>query len=183
MSQTNKTLIEQPPDELRTPPPHQPETTPLDQPISSVPAAQETKTRPGAVTILGLLLLLQAVGLFDLGLFFFSRGLGLRRSLIVENLITAPVNTLAMGVIFIPLSVLGLLAAIGFFRLWRMAWIIAMLGQGLSLLTALVLYFDQRPHYVYIIMLYSIFMVIYLNYSEIYALFEPSSSFEEEDEG
>jgi hypothetical protein len=154
--------------------------TPPASPTTS--AAQKIKSRPGSVTILGLLLLLQAVGLFDFGLFFFTRGFGLKRNLIVELLIAEPVNALAMSIIFIPLSLLALLAAVGFFRLWRAAWVMAMLTQGLSLLTALVLYFNQQPGYVYISMLFSIFMVIYLNTSEVYAAFALSPSLEEEDD-
>ncbi|MCK6624239.1 MAG: hypothetical protein L6R45_03565 [Anaerolineae bacterium] len=159
---------------------NQAETPSLAQLAPNAPAV---KTRSGPVMVLGLLLLLQAVGLFDLGLFFFTRGLGLRRSLIVEMLITEPINALAMGIIFIPLALLALLAALGFFRLWRAAWIMAMLTQGLSLLTALLLYFNQRPSYVYVIMLYSIFLVIYLHTAEVSTTFEPAATLiEEEDE-
>ncbi len=170
MGQTHKTPIKPLLNQTRTP---------LAQSTLAAPAA---KSRSGPVTVLGLLLLLQAVSLFDLGLFFFTRGLGLRRSLIVERLIAEPINALAMGIIFIPLALLALLAAIGFFRLWRASWIMAMLTQGLSLFTALLLYFNQRPGYVYIIMLYSIFLVIYLNTAEISTPFEPAATLTEEEE-
>ncbi|MBI1882183.1 MAG: hypothetical protein HYR94_28755 [Chloroflexi bacterium] len=170
MSQSNKTLVKPSFDK------------PEAQSAQPTPAAREIQIRPWPVSVLGLLLLLQAVGLFDLGLFFFTGGLGLERSLIVERLIAEPVNALAMGVVFIPLSLLALLAAIGFFWVWRMAWLMAMLLQGLSLLTALVLYFNQKPGYVYVIMLYSIFMVVYLNYFETYTTSPLTSGLEEEDE-
>jgi hypothetical protein len=143
---------------------------------------RETQTPSWPVSVLGLLLLLQAVGLFDLGLYFFSGGLGLERSLIVERFVAEPVNALAMGVVFMPLSLLALLSGISFLGMWRIAWLMAMLVQGLSLLTALVLYFNQKPGYVYVIMLYSIFMVIYLNYFEFYAASSLISGLEEEDE-
>jgi hypothetical protein len=171
MSQTDKTMIESPLDELATPS--------LNQPT---PASLEVKTKPWPVSVLSLLLLLQAGGFFDLGLFFVTSGLGLTRSLMMEALLAEPINTLAEGVVFIPLSMLALLAAVGFARLWRTAWLLAMLLQGLSLLTTLVLYFNQQPGYVYIIMLYSILMVIYLNYFEVYATFQPASILEEEPE-
>lgn len=167
MSQVNKTLVKCSPDEIE------------EQSASSRPQTSP-KTRPWVVSILGLLLLLQAAGLFDLGLLFFTRGLGLKRSLIMETFVTEPVNSLAMGVVFIPLSLLALLAAIGFFRMWRAAWLMAMLLQGLSLLAALVLYFNQRPAYVYVIMLYSILMVLYLNYFETSTSVPPAASLEEE---
>ena len=187
MSQADKTIVEppldelgtQPLDELEMRPSNEGETLPLDQ---STQAGPEFKTKPWPVSVLSLLLLLQAGGFFDLGLFFFTSGLGLTHSLVMEALLAEPINTLAEGVVFIPLSMLALLAAIGFARLWRTAWLLAMLLQGLSLLTALVLYFNQQPGYVYIIMLYSILMVIYLNYFEVYATFQPASILEEEPE-
>lgn len=173
MGQTHKTPINHISNQAVTPS--------LAQPLP--PAASVAKPRSGPVTMLGLLLLLQAFGLFDLGLFFFTGGLGLRRSLIIERLIAEPINALAMGIIFIPLALLGLLAGIGFLRLWRVAWMMAMFTQGLSLLAALMLYFNQRPGYVYIIMLYSIFLVIYLNTAEISTTLSPASTLaEEEDE-
>ncbi|MBE7552055.1 MAG: hypothetical protein HS126_13380 [Anaerolineales bacterium] len=169
MSQVNKTLVKLSQDKIETQPA-----------VPQIQTRLKTQTRPWLVSILGLLLLLQAAGLFDLGLFFFTRGLGLKRSLIVEAFITTPINSLAMGIVFIPLSLLALLAAIGFFRLWRAAWLMAMLLQGLSLLAALVLYFNQRPGYVYIIMLYSILLVLYLNYFETSTTLPPAASLEEE---
>lgn len=167
MSQVNKTFVKQPLEEVEG---------------QSIPSHPQTnpKTRPWVVSILGLLLLLQAAGLFDLGLLFFTRGLGLKHSLVVEAFVTEPVNSLAMGIVFIPLSLLALLAAVGFFRMWRAAWLMAMLLQGLSLLAALMLYFNQRPAYVYVIMLYGILMVLYLNYFETSTPVPPAASLEEE---
>lgn len=142
---------------------------------------QESKSRPRPITILALLLFLQAMGLFDLGLFFFT-GLGIKGSVIMTVLLAEPVNTLTMGLVFVSLALLAFLAGVGFLRLWRTAWLMAMLLQGLCLLTALLLYFNQRPGFVYFLMLYSVIMVIYLNYSEVYATFQPTSILEEEDE-
>jgi hypothetical protein len=175
----DKTIIEPSFKKLEAPPSDEPGTPPLPE---LVPSIQTAKTRPGSVSIVGLLLLLQAGGFFDLGLFFFNSGLGLTRSLVMESLLVEPIHTLAEGIVFLPLSLLALLAAVGFFRMWRAAWVIAMLVQGLSLLTALVLYFNQQPDYVYAIMLYSILMVIYLNTFEVYTTFEPIASLEEEDD-
>jgi hypothetical protein len=149
--------------------------------MSSLNHDQESKNRPRPITILALLLFLQAVGLFDLGLFFFT-GLGIKGSLLVAALLAEPVNTLAMGLVFVPLALLALLAGVGFLRLWRTAWVMAMLLQGLCLLAALILYFNERPPYIYFLMLYSIVMVVYLNYSEVYATFQPTSILEEEEE-
>jgi len=43
----------------------------------------------------------------------------------------------------------------------------------LTLLIALILYFTAKPFYVYILMLYSIFMVLYLNYYHVQMAFRP----------
>jgi len=142
---------------------------------------QENRGRPRPITILTLLLFLQAVGLFDFGLFFFN-GLGIRYTLMMTTLLAEPVNTLIRGLVFGSLGLLALLAGIGFLRLWRTAWVVAMFLQGLCLVTALILYFDHKPAYVYLLMGYSILMVIYLNYSEVYATFQPISVLEEEEE-
>jgi hypothetical protein len=48
-----------------------------------------------------------------------------------------------------------------------------MLGQGLSLLMALLIYFKGKLWYTYIMMLYNIPMVLYLNYHEVRAAFQP----------
>jgi hypothetical protein len=178
MSQADKTIAKPSFDPSVAPPSDELGRQSLLEPA---PATQETKIRPGAVSILGLLLLLEAGGFFDLGLFFFTGGLGPTRSLVMETLLTEPIYTLAEGIIFLPLSLLSLLAAVGFFRLWRAGWVMAMLVQGLSLLTALVLYFNQQPDYVYMIMLYSIFLVVYLNTFEVQTAFEPIASLEEEE--
>src|SRR5262245_50400654 len=117
MSQADKTVVQPSLDQPETQPPGEVGLLP-----SSPPAVPPSPTRPWPASVLALLLLLQAVGLFDLGLFFFSGGLGVERSLLVERLIAEPINALAMGIVFIPLALLALLAAIGFFRLWRTAW-------------------------------------------------------------
>jgi len=61
------------------------------------------------------------------------------------------------------LAALAFLAAIGFFLLQHTGWLLAMAVQGLCLFLALMLYFDQGSPAVYLSMLYSIFMVLYLN--------------------
>ena len=87
-----------------------------------------------------------------------------------------------MSIIFIPLSLLAILAAISFLRLWRNAWTNAMLLQGFTLLIALILYFTGKPFYVYILMLYSIFMVLYLNHYEVQVAFRLKPVMENQDE-
>jgi magnesium-transporting ATPase (P-type) len=142
------------------------------------PTSNKPRKRPWSVTAVGLLLLLQAVGLFGLGAIHFAIvylvDLWVPLSaLSAEELLLGVVNQVVMSIIFIPLSLLAILAAIGFLRLWRNAWTNAMLLQGLTLLIALILYFTGKPFYVYILMLYSIFMVLYLNYYHVQMAFRP----------
>ena len=76
---------------------------------------------------------------------------------------SSAVSSIVMGVVFVSLSVLAILAAIGFLRLRRAAWTVALLVQGSALLIALILYFREKPWYAYILMLCGIFIVLYLN--------------------
>jgi hypothetical protein len=74
---------------------------------------------------------------------------------------------------YIPLSGLALIAAIGFLQLRPGAWVIAMLAQGLLLLTALIRYFGgaSRDWELYVMLVYGVFMVLYLNYAEVPLVF------------
>jgi len=139
------------------------------------------------VTAVGLLLLLQAVGLFVLGAVYFAIVYLLDfwaplSALSAEELLLGVVNKVLMSIIFIPLSLLAILTAIGFLRLWRNAWTNAMLLQGFTLLIALIRYFTGRPFYVYVLMLYSIFMVLYLNYYEVQMAFRSKPVIENREE-
>lgn len=71
------------------------------------------------------------------------------------------------------LAPLALVAAVGFFRLWRAAWVIGIGLQGLSLLVILILYFysNVRPGYLYAGMLYHIMTILYLNSPAVKAVF------------
>ncbi len=73
--------------------------------------------------------------------------------------------------ILFPLSLLSVVAAVGFMRLGRNAWLYAMFVQGAILLTSLLFYFRGKPDY--FSMGFSVFIVIYLNYAEVRASFRP----------
>ena len=67
---------------------------------------------------------------------------------------------LAFGI----LSVLAVLAAIGFFFLLHTGWLSGMLTQGLSLLVSLIIYaLGSEILAAQLTMVYSIFMVLFLN--------------------
>jgi len=69
------------------------------------------------------------------------------------------------------LTILALWSAVGFFRLWRIAWSAGLFVQVGTLLTALVLYFTSQPFHILFMMIAGIFMVIYLNYAEVHTYF------------
>ena len=151
------------------------------------PTSSRSRKRPWPVTAVGLLLLLQAVMLFGLGAIYFVAvylldAFGHVLELSAEELLLGMAESVVMSIIFIPLSLLAILAAIGFLRLWRSAWTNAMLLQGLTLLIALILYFTGKPFYVYILMLYSIFLVLYLNYYDVQMAFRPQPVVENREE-
>jgi hypothetical protein len=95
------------------------------------------------------------------------------------ELLVAITHHSILGVLFIPLSLPALIAAIGFLRLWSSAWLNAMLVQGLSLAVAIGLYVGPQPPYVYAVMLYSIFMVAYMHYYDVRVTFHTQSIAEE----
>lgn len=125
--------------------------------------------RPRTVTLLGYFLILQGLGLICLaGIQTYRVEVNLSLSWLefVKNI---PVILKIIG--FFALGFLGLFASIGFFRLWKYAWLSAMMLQGLCMTMALNLYFTEKPLYVYVLMIYCIIMVIYLNYSEVILAF------------
>ncbi|MBU0490799.1 MAG: hypothetical protein KKA73_21370 [Chloroflexi bacterium] len=137
--------------------------------------------RPWAVTAVGLLLLLQAAGLAALGIIHFVLVYFAELPAPVVEwsaplLLSVTTSRIYMSIISIQLAMLAIMAAIGFWRLWRNAWLTAMLLQGLCLLLALILYFHSRPALVYVMMFYGILMVLYLNTQDVRATFQSRST-------
>jgi hypothetical protein len=144
------------------------------------PRPVEPRRRPWAVTAIGLLLVVQALGLFALGASYFAASgpgaLQVSAGMSLEAALRQVLSSASLSLVYVPLSLLALLAAAGFFRLWRSAWTHAMLVQGLMLLIALLRYLGGRPWYVYLMMVYGIFLVIYLHYYDVKMAFLPGSS-------
>lgn len=118
---------------------------------------------PWPVKVLTGMLAVQGAGLLAVGLLYIDRTNGWH-SILVNS---------AFYATLVPLGLLALLAAVGFFRLSRGAWVMAMLVQGLNLLIALFYYFTRDPDslFLFAMMLYAIIMVVYLNYAEVPAAF------------
>jgi hypothetical protein len=76
-------------------------------------------------------------------------------------------------VLFAPSAVLTLLSSLSFLLLRRKGWILAAIGQGLSLAVCLWLYSQLQPWYVYPIMAYCALMILYLNSHDVRTMFHP----------
>ncbi|MEJ7818956.1 MAG: hypothetical protein WKF44_01500 [Rubrobacteraceae bacterium] len=127
----------------------------------------EVSRRP--VRAIGLLLVLQVVGLIALGVFEFSQ-VDWRHMRPEWNPPREVAEALAT-VLFAPPAVLALLAAFGFLVLDRRGWLLAALSQGLSLAICLWLYSEWRVGFVYPVMVYCILMILYLNSHDVRMVF------------
>jgi len=125
--------------------------------------------RPGAVTIVGLLLLLQTVVLFIFGIASLINT-SLRFDITVVNIVRELPHALR-GIFFIALAWLGAIITFHFLRLRSTAWVSAMLLQGLTLLMALGVYLRGQAPYGYPMMLFGIFMVLYLHNPDVHNAF------------
>jgi hypothetical protein len=141
-------------------------TESLDSTVTGGTEGNPRRTRRNwPVLVLGLLLLLQGLSAIFLGSLY-AAIIEFDWALNVEDyLINIPLGL--RGGVFFCIGVLAILASIGFFRNWPGGWLNAVMVQGTSLLIALFLYFHEKPFYIYIIMVFCIFMVVYLNYSEV----------------
>lgn len=135
-------------------------------------AKTETETprrNPWPLRVLGLLLLVQGLGLgflaqvtlppqIDLGVITLTELSRLLRELL-------PAITYSLG------AFIALLVAVDFWRRQPNAWHFAMLVQGLTLLAALLLYVNSRPTYLYVMLAYALAMVLYLHNHEVQDVF------------
>jgi hypothetical protein len=118
----------------------------------------------------GLLLVLQVICLVGLGAYEFVQVDWQRVRLEVPP--QQVIEVLAL-VLFAPSAVLTLLSALSFLLLRRKGWILAAIGQGLSLAVCLWLYSQLQPWYVYPIMAYCVLMILYLNSHDVRTVFHP----------
>src|SRR5215203_3355070 len=73
------------------------------------------------------------------------------------------VRALLFAVYFLGPVVLLLLAGLGFVLLRRRGWMLASVAQALIMLACLFFYGDSRPWFVYLLIAYSILMILLLN--------------------
>jgi hypothetical protein len=126
-----------------------------------------TSYRP--IRAIGLLLILEVVGLLALGAYEFTR-VDWRR-INPEVLPSQSVIEVAAFALFAPPAVLTLLSGLSFLLLRRRGWLLAAIAQGLSLAVCLWLYTLYQPGYVYPIMAYCIPMILYLNSHDVRMVF------------
>ena len=128
-----------------------------------------TSYRP--IRVIGLLLILQVVGLIGLGAYEFLQ-VDWQRIQLDATPPPRAMEALA-SILFVPSAVLTLLSALSFLLLRRKGWILAATGQGLGLAICLWLYSELQPWYVYPVMAYCVVMVLYLNSQEVRTMFHP----------
>jgi hypothetical protein len=148
-------------------------TSAADKNPPQSPTLLTAEERPWPVKALTVLLFVQSVGLLTLAVYNFIT-LDLGQALVTETLIALLFGTAAGSLAFSALSLLALVAALGFFGLWRTAWLNGMVVQGLMLFIALVMYFQGERLYTFVMMVYGIFMVIYLHHPDVQATFRPN---------
>ena len=123
------------------------------------------------IRLIGLLLMVQVIGLLSLGAYEFVH-LDWQRIGLDATPPPQAIEVLAF-ILFAPSAVLTLLSALSFLLLRRRGWILAALGQGLSLAVCLWLYSQLQPYYVYPIMAYCTLMILYLNSHDVRTRFHP----------
>ena len=150
---------------------------------------EETSSRP--IRVIGLLLILQAIGLVGL----IAYGLlqvdwqqvrsdsQQQQGLVVEIQLDSPqqeepaleaARAVGAAVLFLPSIVLAILGALGFLLFSRRGWLLASLAQTLSLGACMELYYEsfwEKPGFIYPVMLYCIVMILYLNSSVVRVVF------------
>jgi len=131
------------------------------------------KTPYRAVRAIGVLLILEVIGLVLLGGYEFLQVHWGRIDLESPQHRAVEVAVFAL---FVPSAILTLLSALSFLILHRRGWLLAAIAQGLSLAVCLWLYSLFQPGYVYPIMAYCILMILYLNSQDVRMMFRPRQS-------
>ncbi len=129
----------------------------------------ELSYRP--IRVVGVLLILQLVGLAGLGAYEFTH-VDLQRLRLDATPSRQVIEVLAFA-LFVPSAVLTLLSALSFLLLRRKGWVLAALGQGLNVAICLWLYTQLQPWYVYPVMAYCTLMILYLNSRDVRARLHP----------
>jgi hypothetical protein len=123
------------------------------------------------VRAIGLLLILQVIGLVSLGAYEFAQVDW--QSIEVDATPPPQAIEAVAFILFVPSAVLTLLSALSFLVLRRRGWLLAAIGQGLGLAVCLWLYSELQPWYVFPVMAYCMVMILYLNSQDVRTMFHP----------
>jgi hypothetical protein len=129
----------------------------------------EISYRP--IRVIGGLLVLEVIGLAVLSAYEFTQVDW--RSVRLDATPPQQVIEVLAFALFLPSAVLTLLSALSFLLLRRKGWLLAAIGQGLSVAVCFWLYSTLQPWYVYPIMAYCVLMVLYLNSRDVRMTFYP----------
>ena len=121
--------------------------------------------------MIGLLLILEVVLLAGIGAYELSRVDW--QSVEAETSLSQQTVEVLVFALFVPPAVMTILSALSFLLLRRRGWLLAAIGQGLSLGVCLWLYTEFLPWYVYPIMAYCVVMILYLNSQDVRTIFYP----------
>jgi MFS family permease len=124
--------------------------------------------------LLGVLLILQVVGMVGIGIWLFSTidwdriltfadGQTHLEGDLPKSLERQLEQAILYAIYFLAPAILLLLAGLGFVLLRRRGWMLASVAQAICLLVCLFFYTDPRPWFVYPIIAYCILMILYLN--------------------
>ena len=142
--------------------------------------AEPDKTSYRPIRAIGLLLILEVIGLVALGVYEFTR-IDWQRINLEDP--SREVIEVAAFALFAPPAVLTLLSGLSFLLLRRRGWLLAAIAQGLSLAVCLWLYTLFQPGYVYPVMAYCIPMILYLNSHDVRVVFRPRRDAAEQELG
>ena len=78
-----------------------------------------------------------------------------------------------LGLATAVIAVSGLIAILSALRRWQSAWSNAMFVQMVVLIAGLVHYFNERPWYTFVMLVYAVFAVTYLMLPGVQAAFLP----------
>jgi hypothetical protein len=143
---------------------------------------QPDKTSSRPIRAVGLLLILQAIGLVGLiayGLLQVDwqqvRSDSQQQGLVLEiqpgssqqegeeESELEAARAIVAAILFLPSIILAILGALGFLLFSRRGWLLASLAQTLNLWACLQLYYEWNPGFIYPVMLFCIFLILYLN--------------------
>jgi hypothetical protein len=124
--------------------------------------------------LLGVLLILQVVGMVGIGIWLFSTidwdriltfadGQTHLEGDLPKSLERQLEQAVLYVIYFLAPAILLLLAGLGFVLLRRRGWMLASVAQAICLLVCLFFYTDPRPWFAYPIIAYCILMILYLN--------------------